>query len=88
MSKKKKASDIPDDIKKMSFEEAYQELKDATDVLEAGEVDLEKSLLEYSRASVLARHCANLLDEAEDRVRVLVESEGVMELTRLDTEDE
>ncbi len=88
MSKSKKARDIPDDIKKMSFEEAYQALREATDFLEVEEVDLEKSLLEYSRASVLARHCANLLDEAEDRVRILVESEGVMELTRLDTEDD
>jgi exodeoxyribonuclease VII small subunit len=77
---------IPKDIQKMSFEKAYAALKAATDRLEAEEVDLETTLKEYARASALARHCANLLDDAEKRVQVLIESEGVIQLTPLDTE--
>lgn len=89
MAKKKdKLSEIPDDIKSMSFEEAYNALKDATDRLEAEEVDLEATLIEYTRASALARRCASLLDDAERRVRVLVESEGIISLTELDEKTE
>ena len=84
MTDKIKEEKIPKDIAKMSFEEAYSALKEATERLEAEEVDLEETLREYTRASALARHCANLLDDAEDRVRVLIESEGVIQLTGLD----
>ncbi len=80
-----KKEKIPKDIARMSFEEAYSALKEATERLEAEEVDLEETLREYTRASALARHCANLLDDAEDRVRVLIESEGVIQLAGLDT---
>jgi len=85
--KKKSATEIPDEIKKMSFEEAYTALRDATDRLEAEEVDLEATLIEYARASALARHCANLLDGAEDRVKVLIESEGIISLSELDSDE-
>ena len=77
---------IPKDIAKMSFEKAYASLKEATERLEAEEVDLETTLKEYARASALARHCANLLDEAEERIRVLIESEGIIQVEELDTE--
>jgi exodeoxyribonuclease VII small subunit len=87
MSKKKGPEPIPEDIAAMSFEEAYAALKSATDRLEAEEIDLEATLAEYSRASALARHCANLLAEAEKRIRVLTESEGVIRLASLDTEE-
>jgi len=77
---------IPKDIEKMSFEKAFNELKDATSRLEGEEVDLESTLKEYTRASALARHCANLLDNAEERVKMLIESEGVMQVVNMDTE--
>lgn len=87
MSKNKKKPEIPDDISKMTFEEAYLALKEATDFLEGEEVNLEESLKVYSRASLLARHCSNLLDSADDRIRVLTESEGVMQLTGLESDE-
>jgi exodeoxyribonuclease VII small subunit len=87
MPKNKNMPEIPDDIKKLSFEEAYQALKEATDLLETEEASLEASLKEYSRASLLARHCANLLDKAENRIKVLIESEGVMQLTSLEFDE-
>jgi exodeoxyribonuclease VII small subunit len=87
MSADNKSESIPKDIAKMSFEKAFAELKKSTDRLEAEEVDLEATLKEYARASALARHCASLLDEAEERVKVLIESEGVMELEDIDTDE-
>lgn len=83
--KKKNAESIPKDIEKMTFEEAHTALKAATDRLEAEEVDLEATLKEYARASALARHCTDLLEDAEERIRVLTESEGVMQLGGLDS---
>jgi len=87
MPKKNDNVAIPKDIEKMSFEDAFTALKNATDRLEGEEVDLESTLKEYTRASALARHCANLLDTAEERVKVLIESEGVMQLEALDAEE-
>jgi exodeoxyribonuclease VII small subunit len=87
MCANKKVPEIPDDIRKLTFEEAYAALKEATDFLEGEEVNLEESLKVYSRASLLAKHCANLLGKAEDRIKVLIESEGVMQLTGLESDE-
>ena len=81
MKAKKETGAIPEEIAKMTFEESYAALKAATDRLEGEEIDLESTLAEYARASALARHCAKLLDKAEERIRVLTESEGVVQLT-------
>jgi exodeoxyribonuclease VII small subunit len=78
---------IPEDIAKLSFEEAYAALKAATDRLEDDEIDLEATLAEYARASALARHCARLLDIAEDRIKILTESEGVIQATALSSDE-
>jgi exodeoxyribonuclease VII small subunit len=87
MTADNKSDSIQKVIAKLSFEKAFAELKSATERLETEEIDLESTLKEYSRASALARHCANLLDEAEGRVKVLIESEGVMQLVNMDTDD-
>jgi len=84
---KKDKPEIPDDIKKMSFEDAYNALKESTDRLESEEVDLEATLIEYTRASALARRCTELLEDAEKRVKVLVESEGIISLSDMGGDD-
>ena len=87
MSEDTKSAPIPKSIAKMAFEMAFEALEAATERLEAEEVDLEATLKEYSRASALAQHCANLLGDAEKRIQVLMESEGVIQLTDLDSEE-
>jgi len=76
--------EIPAEIAKLSYEDAYAQLRSVTEKLENEEVDLESMLKEYSRASALARHCANLLSDAEERIRVLIEKEGEIVLEPLD----
>jgi len=88
MPTKKKKDDIPSDIAALSFEEAYGALKDATERLENEEVDLESMLAEYERASALARRCASLLESAEKKIRMLIESEGEIRLGPLDVDEE
>ncbi|HEX9743928.1 MAG TPA: exodeoxyribonuclease VII small subunit [bacterium] len=82
--KKDKMEEIPAEIAKLSYEDAYAQLRSVTEKLENEEVDLESMLKEYSRASALARHCANLLSDAEERIRVLIEKEGEIVLEPLD----
>ena len=55
---------IPDDINKLSFENALAELEEIVDSLESGSVDLEKSIEYYTRGSMLKLHCQKKLDEA------------------------
>ena len=40
---------IPDDIKKLSFEKAMEELSEIVENLESGNIDLEKSIEYYTR---------------------------------------
>ena len=55
---------IPEDISKLSFEKALAELEEIVDNLESGSVDLEKSIENYTRGSLLRLHCQGKLDEA------------------------
>ena len=55
---------IPEDINKLSFENALAELEEIVDCLESGCVDLEKSIEYYTRGSMLKLHCQKKLDEA------------------------
>ncbi len=62
------ADKIPADIKKLSFEAALQELETIVSELEAGDVDLEKSIKVYERGTALKAHCETKLREAEMKV--------------------
>ena len=57
-------TNIPEDINKLSFENALAELEEIVDSLESGSVDLEKSIEYYTRGSMLKLHCQKKLDEA------------------------
>jgi exodeoxyribonuclease VII small subunit len=55
-------------IKKLSFEEAYERLNEMAGKLERGNLSLEESLALYEEGILLSRHCQGLLDKAELRV--------------------
>lgn len=65
-------TDIPDDIRAMSFEAALEELERIVQRLEGGDVDLEKSIDMYARGAQLKAHCEAKLKAAEARVEKLV----------------
>ena len=71
-SKKQTKKDIDD----LSFEQALDKLRKLAGELETGELDLEKALAGYEEAVRLASRCLNLLKDAEDRVKMISESEG------------
>lgn len=61
-------SDMPEDIAKMSFEEAMKALEGVVRDLESGNVELEKSIQLYERGALLKAHCERKLKDAEEKV--------------------
>lgn len=57
---------------KLSFEEAFRELEETVQKLDAGELPLDESLATFERAMELVRYLTQLLDEAELKVRSLM----------------
>ena len=56
------------DIKRLTFERAIEELESIVKRLEEGKVPLEESVAIYERGESLKRRCEELLRQAEARV--------------------
>jgi len=68
-----------DDIQSLNYEQAFSELADIIIALETTENTLEQAIALYERGQALAKHCAELLDKAELRVRMLSLQDGMEE---------
>ncbi len=66
------AEAVPEDIAKLSFEEALGELEGIVQRLEGGQVDLEESIAVYTRGSHLKSHCEAKLRAASEKVEKVV----------------
>ena len=71
-------------VEEMSYEQAFAELERVVAELEDGQASLEQALALFERAQSLAKRCADLLDQAELRIRRLSE----MQVVAADQEDE
>lgn len=60
-------------VDKLTFEEALAELEIIVRQLEAGEVELEKSIAIYERGAALKAHCESRLKSAELKVEQIVQ---------------
>lgn len=60
-------------VDKMSFEEALAELEGIVRQLEAGDVELEKSIVIYERGAALKAHCETRLKSAELKIEQIVQ---------------
>ncbi len=58
-------------LEQLSFEAAFAQLENIVSALETEEKPLEDALALFERGQVLARHCTDLLDHAELRVKQL-----------------
>jgi exodeoxyribonuclease VII small subunit len=56
-------------IEKLTFEEAFAELEESVQKLEAGGLTLEEGLALFERGQSLAAHCSTQLDEAELKIK-------------------
>ena len=68
------------------FEEALGELQQIVSALETGQVSLEQSLAQFERGVSLISHCKSLLDQAHQRVEIVVsrQASGAVETAPFD----
>ena len=59
-----------------AFEDALTELEQLVNRLERGELTLEESLQAFERGVNLTRTCQKALQEAEQKVQILIEKNG------------
>ena len=67
MNKKSNLSDIS----KLDFEEAMDQLNEIIEGLESGDVKLSESVEKFEYGSKLAKHCKELLENAESRIKAI-----------------
>ena len=61
----------------LSFEQAFEQLEDAVEALQDGQMPLEQALNYFEEGMKLAQYCHELLEKAELRVQQLrVTSDG------------
>ncbi|MEO7557866.1 MAG: exodeoxyribonuclease VII small subunit [Gammaproteobacteria bacterium] len=64
----------------LDFENALKELDALVEHMEKGEISLEDSLRDFERGIELTRACQKALQEAEQKVQILMEKDGRMKL--------
>ena len=67
---------MPAKKKAPNFEQSLQSLEALVNKMEAGELSLEDSLKAFEEGVTLTRECQSILAQAEQKVEILMESEG------------
>lgn len=65
---------------KKSFEESMKRLEEIVSQLERGESSLDQSLKLFEEGTGLAAHCTQMLDQAEQKVHLLLGGEAQEEV--------
>ena len=63
---------------KQTFEESLEKLEQITSEMESGDLSLEASLKKFDEGMKLADFCAKKLDDAQKRIDILVNKDGVL----------
>lgn len=61
--------------KRPTYEEAVKRLEEIVKKLESGAAPLDESIALFSEGAELVKTCTAILDEAEQKVKILTESE-------------
>ncbi|HMA15474.1 MAG: exodeoxyribonuclease VII small subunit [Bacteroidota bacterium] len=78
---------IPADIRKLSFEQALDELKSIVTKLEQGQGTLDSAIGDYERGAALKRHCDAKLREAQAKIeKISLASDGTVSSEPFDVE--
>jgi len=67
---------MPKKITTALFEDSLAELEQLVSQLEQGDISLEESLKSFERGVILTRICQKALQEAEQKVQILIEKNG------------
>ncbi len=74
-SKQKPTNKSAEELKPLDFEAAMNELEALVSHLESGDLPLEISLQEFEKGIQLSRRCQKALNNAEQRVKVLLDDQ-------------
>ena len=77
----KKAEKLP------TLEESLSEITQLIDKMEHGELTLEQSLTNFERGITLIKHCQKVLQEAEQKVQILIQNNAQEELATYGDDD-
>jgi exodeoxyribonuclease VII small subunit len=72
--------------KAVDFEQALQDLEGLVTTMEQGELSLEDSLKAFEDGIKLTRDCQTRLSEAEQKVQLLIEEQGQLQVTHFPDE--
>lgn len=79
---------IPEEIRKLSFEEALKALEEIVTRLEAGDTSLDESIDAYTRGTQLKRHCEEKLKNAQAKIeKISLDEKGSVKGTAPFDED-
>jgi len=70
------------------FETALAELEALVAKMEQGDLSLDESLKQFERGVQLTRACQQALQEAEQKVQILLEKDGKVSLEAFDSDNE
>jgi len=73
---------------KLDFESALNELDSIVERMEEGELTLESSLKEFERGIMLTRQCKKQLEQAEQKVQILIKENGTETLKGYEDKDD
>jgi len=68
------------------YESALARLEEITEALESGEVKLEAALELYTEGLEIARYCGQKLAEAEKKIQIITENNGILTEENFDDE--
>lgn len=69
------------------FETSLKRLETLVTQMEQGDMPIEDALKAFEEGIGLTRECQSILDQAEQKVQVLVDNRGIIEAKPLDTQD-
>ena len=81
---KKATKDTP----AFDFEKSVEELEQLVGRMEQGDLTLEQSLKEFERGVELTRHCQKALQEAEQKVEILLKKSADAEPSPFSADDD
>ena len=68
---------INNELEKLTFEEAMQELEKLVDSLDKGDISLDEAIAAYDRGSQLKDYCQKKLHDAKMKVETIQASENI-----------
>ena len=74
--------------KELNLESSLAEINTLIEKMERGELSLEQSLTHFERGIQLIKHAQKILQDAEQKVQILMKNHGAEKLTDYENTDE